>query len=206
MRGRRECRVFRCTRSLVCDGRKHTSVVTADEAETPTFPARWFYRLWRALPGVHDLVVTVVSRNVSRDLAPAQGCQNHTLLLYAHALHVRQCVRVHRIPPHDRDDAFAPLHRGGTIAENHVFMKFGRRIFCAGGAGQTRLISDSQNLICPSGKSVAGRADRPSTTAPGQQNGLAPARQRGIEVARAIHGLQLFAAKKDHSGGKTAAS
>jgi hypothetical protein len=51
--------VFGCTRSLVCDSKKHTSIVTADEAETSTFPARWFDRLLRALPGVHDLVVTV---------------------------------------------------------------------------------------------------------------------------------------------------
>jgi len=41
MRGRRECRVFSCTRSPVCKSEKHTSVVTADEAETSTFPARW---------------------------------------------------------------------------------------------------------------------------------------------------------------------
>jgi hypothetical protein len=40
-RARRECRVSYCTRSLVCKVRKHTSVVTTGEAETPTFPARW---------------------------------------------------------------------------------------------------------------------------------------------------------------------
>jgi hypothetical protein len=39
--GRRECRVFDCTRSLVCEVIKHTSTVTTGEAETSTFPARW---------------------------------------------------------------------------------------------------------------------------------------------------------------------
>src|SRR5580704_9858048 len=62
-RGRRECRVFGCTRSPVCKCRKHTSVVTADEAETSTFPAQWFGGLLRALPGVHDLLVTVACRS-----------------------------------------------------------------------------------------------------------------------------------------------
>src|ERR1700760_3289151 len=98
MRGRRECRVFCCTRSLVCNGRKHTSVVTADEAETLTFPARWIDRLWRALPGVHDLLVTVVRGLVTRDLSTSPGVPGPP------AFAVRACAvrlkaaRVHRIP------------------------------------------------------------------------------------------------------------
>ena len=80
-RGRRECRVFDCTRSLVCDGRKHTSVVTTGEAETSAFPAQWLTAYLRALPGVHDLLVTVAREVVDfTRLAPAQGCQDHTTL------------------------------------------------------------------------------------------------------------------------------
>jgi len=36
--GRRECRVFCCTRSLVCKVKKHTSIVTTGEAETSDIP------------------------------------------------------------------------------------------------------------------------------------------------------------------------
>src|SRR5579871_597945 len=70
------------TRSLVCEWREHTSKVTTGEAGTPTFPARWFDRLLRALPGVHDLLVTVVRGSSSASLTPAQGCQDHAPLLY----------------------------------------------------------------------------------------------------------------------------
>jgi hypothetical protein len=42
----------RCTRSLACEIRKHTSVVTTGSPETPSIPARnGFNGLFRALPG-----------------------------------------------------------------------------------------------------------------------------------------------------------
>ena len=48
--------------------------------ETPTFPAQRFTAYLRALPGVHDLVVTVVCGSPPAHLTPAQGCQDHTTL------------------------------------------------------------------------------------------------------------------------------
>ena len=48
------------TRSLVCEWKKHTSVVTTGPAETSTFPARWLVRLICALSPVSvDFLVTV---------------------------------------------------------------------------------------------------------------------------------------------------
>jgi hypothetical protein len=42
----------RCTRSLACEIRKHTSIVTTGSPETPGIPARnGFNGLFRALPG-----------------------------------------------------------------------------------------------------------------------------------------------------------
>jgi hypothetical protein len=57
--------------------------VTADEAETPTFPARCLTAYVRALPGVQTFLVTVACRLSSAGLAPAQGCQDHTPSPYA---------------------------------------------------------------------------------------------------------------------------
>ncbi len=56
----------------------------------------------RALPGVHDLVVTVAGESSLAHLAPAQGCQDHTTSPSANALVVRASstrpARLH--PPH----------------------------------------------------------------------------------------------------------
>jgi len=45
-----------------------------------TFPARWFYGFLRALPGVHDVLVTVIGamQSIVANLTPAKGRQNHT--------------------------------------------------------------------------------------------------------------------------------
>jgi len=57
------------------------------------------------------LLVTVALRNVSQDLAPAQGCQDHTPLPSAATVHRLRTCRVHRIPrPTFGDDwPYAPL-------------------------------------------------------------------------------------------------
>jgi len=41
----------RRARSLVCEIKKHTSIVTTVTPVHPAFPTRWFYDLYRALPG-----------------------------------------------------------------------------------------------------------------------------------------------------------
>ena len=160
-RERRECRVPGRTRSLVCNCRKHTSVVTADEAETPTFPARWFDRLWRALPGVHDLLVTVALRNVSQDLAPAQGCQDHTLLRHGSTSHVLPCApstasRTPRLVTIGR----TPLCiEAGCAYNNHAFLK-----------NETNLIFQKAEIsLDPSGKSVPWRPTGFRTALTGRQ-------------------------------------
>ena len=47
------------------------------------------------------------------NLASASGGQDHTISPSAPASLVKRSRHVHRIPPHDRDDAFAPLAEAG---------------------------------------------------------------------------------------------
>src|SRR5262245_18526790 len=63
-----------------------------------SIPCAEVYGLLRALPGVHDLLVTVVCGSSSANLAPAQGCQDHTTSPSAPAALVARADRVHRIP------------------------------------------------------------------------------------------------------------
>ena len=68
------------TRSLVCDEGRHTSKVTTGTPLTAAFPARWFYGFLRDLPGVHDVLVTVIGamQSIVANLTPAKGRQDHT--------------------------------------------------------------------------------------------------------------------------------
>jgi hypothetical protein len=101
--------VISITRSLACSERKHTSKVTTGESRHAAFPARWFYGFLRALPGVHDVLVTVACRSqrvrparadiaLLTDLTPAKGRQDHTTSPSASTSLVWQHQRVHRIP------------------------------------------------------------------------------------------------------------
>ena len=88
------------THGLACKWKKHTSVVATGEAVSPAFPARWFYGFLRALPGVHDLLVTVIGamQSIVANLTPAKGRQDHTTSPSAHNIARQSMWRVHRIP------------------------------------------------------------------------------------------------------------
>jgi len=58
--------------------KKRTRASHYRSAETSGLPCATVYDFLRALPGVHDLLVTVACRSSSPDLAPAQGRQDHT--------------------------------------------------------------------------------------------------------------------------------
>ena len=49
----------RRTRSLACENKKHTSVVTTGKAGSTDIPCATVYGLWRALPGVPGLIASV---------------------------------------------------------------------------------------------------------------------------------------------------
>jgi len=68
-------------RSLVCGNKEHTSVVaTGSVGSFRHSPRNGFNGLLRALPGVHDLLVTVIGamQSIVANLTPAKGRQDHT--------------------------------------------------------------------------------------------------------------------------------
>src|SRR5215472_13196482 len=67
------------TRSLVCVMEKAYERSHHRYAEiTPAFPARWFERLLRDLPGEPGFFATVACGSSPANLTPASGCQDHT--------------------------------------------------------------------------------------------------------------------------------
>ena len=63
-------------RSLVCGNKEHTSVVaTGSVGSFRHSPRNGFNGLLRALPGVHDLLVTVIGamQSIVANLTPAKG-------------------------------------------------------------------------------------------------------------------------------------
>jgi hypothetical protein len=119
------------THSLMCEWRKHMSLSHYRQAETSTFPAQWCDGLLRALPGVHDLLVTVALRNVSQGLTPAQGRQDHTPLPYAKQRSSARtsrlrCLATIALRPtcrDDRDTSLVPRRDAGEITPTSVKRK-----------------------------------------------------------------------------------
>ena len=81
------------------------------------------YDFLRALPGVHDLLVTVARKSSPRALSTSPGVPG------PHAFAVRRlhhssvdAARVHRIPPRVRDDAHAPLIEAGRRQYAHIMI------------------------------------------------------------------------------------
>jgi hypothetical protein len=122
IRGRRECRVM--TSPMARLQQKKQAAVTTGSARSTGIPCAMVCGLYRALPGDHRLVATVVRRTDPATLAPASERQDHTSLPSASKLTrlVNRCV--HRIP----------LPTSVTIAI---------RPSCGGGMGEKMLV------ICP---------------------------------------------------------
>ena len=65
--------------------------------------------LLRALPGVHDLLVTVACRSSSCKLGTSPGVPGpHDFAVRQSRRSSSERISVHRIPSHVRDDAYAP--------------------------------------------------------------------------------------------------
>jgi hypothetical protein len=80
----------RCTRSLVCKGRKHTSSHHRSTGITRHSRTQWCYSLFRALLGDRAFLPPSSLRSLLlKNLTPASGRQDHTALPYANAPFVR---------------------------------------------------------------------------------------------------------------------
>src|SRR5882757_9903257 len=107
----------RCTRGPVCNyyWAKGTRAYRFSGGN-PAFPARWV-TAYSALSRVTGLSCHPHPRKVllPANLTPASGCQDHTASPSATAALVIRRHRVHRIPPHVRDDREPPLSSGETV-------------------------------------------------------------------------------------------
>jgi hypothetical protein len=83
-------------------------------AEQTTFPARWFDGLLRALPGVHDLVVTVALRVIFRKLNASPGASGpHAFAVRTHVTRLVKCTRPSHPAPRFVTIAIRPLVEAG---------------------------------------------------------------------------------------------
>jgi hypothetical protein len=94
---------------------KTQAAVTTGRAGSAGIPCAMVYGLYRALPGDHRLVATVVREINPTTLAPASERQDHTTSPSAWATFVSRTLRVHRFPAPRivTIGRNVPLHRGG---------------------------------------------------------------------------------------------
>ncbi len=91
------------------------------------------YGLLRALPGDRAFLPPSLAL-LSASLTPASGRQDHTASPSARVTLVSRNFRVHRIPPHVRDDREPPLSSGETGEVKSVICPTAKaKYFCAKG-------------------------------------------------------------------------
>ncbi|MGC2028212.1 MAG: hypothetical protein WA677_26055 [Bradyrhizobium sp.] len=104
----------RCARSLVCEIKKHTSVVTTVTPETPGIPRAMVLTAYFVLPGDRALLPPSLADSFA-NLMPASGHQDHTTSPSAYP-----CIRLmhDKRPSHPRPTFVtmrnAPLGGHGT--------------------------------------------------------------------------------------------
>jgi hypothetical protein len=108
----------RCTRGLVCKVRKKSAHEHTGSAESIRPSLRSGFTAYSVLSPVNGSFATVISgtprsihldRCATANLTPAPRRQDHTTSPYASRALVLHAHRVHRIPPHVRDDREPPL-------------------------------------------------------------------------------------------------
>ena len=76
------------------------------------------YGLYRALPSDRAFLPLSFLRSLLlKNLMPASGHQDHTVLPSAKVRIRQSAIRVHRIPPHVRDDRERPSERSGMARD-----------------------------------------------------------------------------------------
>src|SRR5882757_8108005 len=116
--GKTGCALHPRSRVQCASRNAHTSIQV--QRRTPGLPCAMALRLIRVRPG-DRLSCHHRQQRLSppRDLTPAPGRQAHTISPYAIAALVSRRLRVHRIPPHGRDDRDRPSCRGRRAELNH---------------------------------------------------------------------------------------
>src|ERR1700676_2147193 len=89
----------RCARSLVCEIKKHTSIVTTVTPETPGIPRAMVLTVSFALSSVTGLVCHRRQRSFLRQLDASVGASGpHDFAVRGSTSFVADIARVHRIP------------------------------------------------------------------------------------------------------------
>jgi hypothetical protein len=91
--------------------------------ETPGIPHAMVLRFPSCSPRRSGSFATVASRTLPRNLTPASRRQDHTTSPSASGTLVRSAIRVHRIPPHVRDDRETPLWEAGRGNQYSCFYR-----------------------------------------------------------------------------------
>ena len=110
-RGRREDRVRAApaVSCAICAQRKRTRAYRFSGGIRPSL--RSGFTAYFVLSPVNGFLATVIPEKLaSQDLTPAPRRQDHTTSPYASRAFVLRAFRVHRIPPHVRDDRDPPLN------------------------------------------------------------------------------------------------
>jgi hypothetical protein len=107
-RGRGERRVPLHPQPRVRNKKAHELVTTGTQGR-PAFPHAMVLTAYSVLSPVTGLSCHRRFADHPQNLTPASGRQDHTALPYALASLVLRRRRVHRIPPHVRDDRETPL-------------------------------------------------------------------------------------------------
>ena len=120
----------RCARSLVCEMKKHTSVVTTVTPESPGIPRAMVLTAYSALSPVTGLVCHRRLRKGSRKLDASVGASGpHDFAVRIRRASSLRTISVHRIPPHVRDDRETPLERSGIRIDIFLFLPRRQVIF-----------------------------------------------------------------------------
>jgi hypothetical protein len=108
MRGRREDRVRAAPAVSRATAHSKNAHEHTGSAETLRPFLRSGFTAYSVLSPVNGFLATVAAQTL-RDLTPAPRRQDHTTSPYASRALVLHAFRVHRIPPHVRDDREPPL-------------------------------------------------------------------------------------------------
>jgi len=144
------------------------------QPEQPAFPARCV-TAYTCSPRCAGLFGHRRSRDHHpASLTPASGCQDHTPSPSAPMMPVLHHHRVHRIPSHDRDDAFAPLAEAGqrslllicrickaesscTRDQTESALKALANFACCAGAFRVESLANDRRRLNPSGQANQSR-------------------------------------------------
>jgi hypothetical protein len=150
-RGRREDRMLVAPAASCAVKNAHELFTTGSTGATRSSLRDGVNSVVRALPGVRDLVVTVACASSYADLAPAQGCQDHTP---SPSASMPLVARHEPRPSHPalsvRDDAYAPLLEPGCVTIIIILRKTEAKYFLRRGWTGILEVHLSGKSLCPS--------------------------------------------------------